>query len=519
MPQGVGVRVPSSAPNFKLIEIFNAAFKKQHYFSKAIDQITKTLDITQVSTGDLTAAITISLAPEDYKGKVNDELKKQARKANMPGFRPGKVPVGVVRKMVGKAVVIEEVTKTVSDKLSDYIEEEKIKILGDPIPREQKSEEDFDEYCEKEMEFIFDVGLAPEFEINFDLPSNPPLYEIEIDDEFLNKEIENYQDRFADVTNPEDVGEGDIVYGKLSEVDGEGNVIEDGFEKMMALNPARTDNQDIFKAFIGKKLEESVEFDPFTISDDIENVKKELTIEDEDVDALKEKKFQFEVKRVNRVTNAELNEEFFKKVADSLQWENAEEIKEEADFKAKLSEHLKKDMKDSTKWHFRNETQKQLIEIHEMSFPEEFLKKWLKESNKNRRGQGQPPLEGEELAEMEKQVEEEFPEFLKSLKWSLIVGKVNEDNPETVVESEELRDGIKEYLTERYAQFEGGQISDQQIEEYLNYTLQNEELVRMHYKRMSDEKLYDFLSDKITGDEKSISATEFTALIQPDNAA
>ncbi|MCB0843034.1 MAG: hypothetical protein KDE26_07205, partial [Bacteroidetes bacterium] len=187
----------------------------------------------------------------------------------------------------------------------------------------------------------------------------------------------------------------------------------------------------------------------------------------------------------------------------------------EETFKNKLSEHLKEDMKESSNWYFRNEAQKLMLEKHEMTFPDEFLKRWLLESelnrNNNEKNQALPRPE----EEIKEQIEKEFPEFLKSLKWSLIVEKINKDNSETTVEPEELREGIKSYLSERYGKMEGQTITDQQLEEFLNYTLQNEELVRMHYKRMADEKLFDYLTKQIEGEAKTISATDFTELIKP----
>ena len=471
------------------------------------------MNITQVSTGDLTASITILLESADYKGKVNEELKKHAKKASMPGFRPGKVPVGVVKRMVGKSVVIEEVTRSVSDLLSDYIKDNEIKILGDPLPRDRKTEDDFDINCDKDMEFLFDIGLAPEFSLDYSLSAKPPIYEIEIDEAFLNEEIKNYQDRFAEVTNPESVAEGDVIYGRLYEVNEEGEEVEGGYSKMIGINPERVDNKDLFKSFYGKELEYTTDFELFQLGETSKKIADLLFVSEEEIENIKDKKFKFTVKRINRVEMRELGDELYEKVSGSLGWE--EEIKDEETFKNKLSEHLKEDMKESSNWYFRNEAQKLMLEKHEMTFPDEFLKRWLLESelnrNNNEKNQALPRPE----EEIKEQIEKEFPEFLKSLKWSLIVEKINKDNSETTVEPEELREGIKSYMSERYGKMEGQTITDQQLEEFLNYTLQNEELVRMHYKRMADEKLFDYLTKQIEGEAKTISATDFTELIKP----
>ena len=456
------------------------------------------MNITLEKTGDLTSEISIQLLPEDYKGKVNEELKKHARKAAMPGFRQGKVPLGMVRKMVGKSVVIDEVTKAISNSLTEYIDEQNLNILGEPLPKVQMEEDDFDVNCESEVNFTFEVGLAPEFELNTGVSETPKRYEIVIDDEFLNKELESYQDRFADISNPEDVGKGDIIYGKLYEVDDKGEAIEEGFEKMIALNPDRVENKKIFKVFEGKKLEDFEDIDIFKLAKKNADVAEILFLEEDELKELKGKSFKFLLKRINRIQKAELNEEFFKKVADSLQWNDDEAIKDEKSFLDKMSEHLVSDMKESSSWYTRNEIQRLLIENHQLSFPDEFLKKWLLKSN-------------EEYTE--ERIKEEYPDFQKSLTWTMIVGKVQEKYPDSKVEAEELKDNIKEYMRERYADMEEIQ-NEERLDDLVNYTLQNEEMARMHFKRVSDEKLYQKLEELISVADESINATDFLELIK-----
>jgi len=184
------------------------------------------LNITLEEKENLTADIVLHLASEDYKDQVVSELKKLAKKASLPGFRPGKVPVQVVRKMYGTSVVIEEINKLVSQSLQNYIEENELDILGDPIPQGQKSEEDFDPEGNKDMEFVFEVGLAPSFEVDLNLPELPPYYEVEIDDKFLEKELNIYREHFGETSNPEEYKKGDIVFGKVFEVDENGEAIE-----------------------------------------------------------------------------------------------------------------------------------------------------------------------------------------------------------------------------------------------------------------------------------------------------
>ncbi|MEZ4774907.1 MAG: trigger factor [Bacteroidia bacterium] len=456
------------------------------------------MNITLEKTGDLTSEIKIHLLSEDYKGKVEEELKRQSKKASVPGFRPGKVPIGMVRKMVGKSVVIDEVTKAISDSLSDYISEQKLNVLGEPLVKEELQEEDFDVNCEKDVQIVFEVGLAPDFELNTAISQEVKKYEIEVDDLFINTEIEKFQDRFADVSNPEIVAEKDVVYGKLQEVDANGAVAEEGFEKMVALNPERVENHDIFLPFIDKGIGEILPLDIFSIAATEEKVGEILFIEPDQLEELKGKSFQFEIKRINRLAKAELNEDFFKKVATSNGWADPDSYTEEAAFRAKLAEQLKNEMEESRDWYLQNQLQKELVASNGLSFPEEFLKKWLLKSNKDA---------------TEEDINKEMPEMLKSLNWTLIVNKVNELYPETKVQEEELKEEIKVYIKKRYAHMEELN-DDKRMDDLVNYTLQNEELLRMHVKRVSDDKLFRKLNEIITPENTSISATDFTTLLQ-----
>lgn len=453
------------------------------------------MNITQESTGDLTAQINIHLDPTDYQDAVNQELKRYAKSAKIPGFRPGKVPLGMVKKMVGLSIVIEEVNKKVSTELSEYLMESKLPVLGHPMPMGQLKEEDFDANCTKEMDFTFEIGLAPEFELGFDLPKAPTLYEIEIDDEFLNKELDSYRDRFAEVSNPEEVEKGDIIYGSLQEVDTAGNAVEEGFQRMISLNPIRVENDAFLEPFIGKKIEEVVDIDIFSIKEDPAAIAKLLFIEADELEELKDKKLTFTFKRLNRIVLAEFNEEFYAKVAGMLQWQETAFETEEA-FRDKLREHIGKEMEESAKWHFRNEAQKALMEKHQLSLPNEFLKKWM--------------LEHEEQFKTEAEVEAAYPDYSRSVIWSLMVEKMKEENEAMQIDKATVESSVRKSIETSFAT-RGEEITPEIMEEYVNYTMGNQEMIDMHYRRLTNDRLYEFLSEKVTAASAKISATDFLA--------
>lgn len=457
------------------------------------------MNITQESTGNLTANITVLLTPEDYKPQVTEELKKQAKKASMPGFRPGKVPFNLVRKMVGMPVLIEEVNKIVSRALSDYIRENEVNLLGDPMPESQKTEADFDVTCEKDLDFVFQVGLAPEFEVNYKLKKKATQYDISIDDAFLDEQIENFQDRFGEVTNPEEVAKGDIMYGQLYEADEEGNRVEGGFEKMVALNPDRIDSKTFFKPYIGKKVEEVFDLDIFKIAKKHADIASALFMEEEEVKALKGKSIKMALKKVNRIGKAEVNEELFSKVAASMQWlpeegETELKITDLDDFKKRLASQLEKEFEENGKWYYRNEVQKGLMDGNPLELPTEFLKKWMLKSQEGY---------------TEERVENEFDDFTKSVTWSMIVENVAKAE-DIKVEEEDLKESIREFVRKNMPGM-GAELAERE-EEYVNYILQNQEMLEQHYRRIRDEKLYEVLEEKVGSKKGKITATKFVEM-------
>ncbi|WNJ19746.1 trigger factor [Pontibacter sp. G13] len=462
------------------------------------------MNITLENTGNLTAEIKMLVAPADYKEQVDAELKRQARRANMPGFRPGKVPVGVIRKMVGTAVVIEELNKLVGESLTNYIQEEKLNLLGDPLPVDTKTEEDFDPHCEKEMEFDFEVGLAPDFDINYKLKKAPQLMEVSIDDKFLDQEIENYRDRFGEVTNPEEVAEGDIVYGKLYELDDNGEELEGGFSQMIALNPLRVKKKTVLKPFFGKAVGFKRKFDPVKVGSSLAASASLLFIDEAKLEELKDKNMEIEVKRINRVSLAEMNEEFFKKVAEALKFDGDADLSTEEGFKAALKAFLENDLTKSADAYYRNKLQTAFIEQNPMEFPAEFLKKWLVRTRKEY---------------TEERAESEYEDFSQSLVWTLIVEKVMADNEDLKVSEEDLKEEMRRQIREAFASMGDQNFDDEMLEQYLNHSLQNREMVDQTYRRILDNRVFDFLKEQVKPKNKEITATKFVDLIEKEKKA
>ncbi|HKL67631.1 MAG TPA: trigger factor family protein, partial [Bacteroidales bacterium] len=218
------------------------------------------MNITRENIDDLNAILKVEVVKDDYEGKVNDVLKEHKKKANIKGFRPGKVPFGLIKKMYGDGVQLEEINKIVSEAVGNYISEKKLDVLGDPLPRRDDNEK-IDFATQDDFVFSFDLGLAPEFEVKLSARNKVPYYQIKVDKKLKNDFLDNYRRRFgtyedADIVTEEDMLKGDIV--KLSD---QGEPLNDTLKRDSSLSVKVIKDEDVKKEFIGKKAGDSVDFD------------------------------------------------------------------------------------------------------------------------------------------------------------------------------------------------------------------------------------------------------------------
>ena len=290
------------------------------------------MNITQESTGDLTAVVKIELVKEDYENQVNTVLKDYQRKATMPGFRPGKVPMGMIKKMYGKAVLAEEVNKVISESLQNYLTENEIKTLGHPLPNEDKQEMiDFDSM--EKFDFFFDIAMHPEINIELSDKIKMDYYKIKVDDASVEKYFEDLRKRNGTPTNPEKSEEGDLLRGKAVELE-EGKIKEGGVENETTIGVDSIKLKTIQKKFIGKGAGDKIVFNPMKATKNETEVASMLGI-DKTNDALNSD-YEFTVENVSRFEPADVNDEFYATVFPDQQF------KDEAEFRARLAVELEK---------------------------------------------------------------------------------------------------------------------------------------------------------------------------------
>jgi len=444
------------------------------------------MNITQENSGTLTALVHINLKEEDYIGKVNAQLKDHRKKAQMPGFRPGMVPMGMIKKMYGKAVLADEVNKTISDALNNYIYENKINILGYPMPNEEKTAPiDFD--TQNEFDLYFDLGLAPELEVNISEDIKVPYYSIKVTDDEVETATKDTQKRLGEEEHPETAELDDTIHGKIQQLDEAGMLLEEGYSVETSFVLGDLKLKTIQDLFIGKEKGVKVVFNPMKALEEEDKVKTLLKLEEAD-DRLKAD-YEIEITDIVRVKEAELNEEFFKKVYPS------DDLKTAEDFSARIREDLSQHYQNDADKQFVGDTITEVIARVNPELPDEFLKRWLLENNKEKA--------------TKEQIEEQYDGYAKTFKWQLIENKLIEEFGDALkVSEEEVRNKVRAYF-----QMAGGEESNPQVEGIVDQILSNDQEKERIYGELMDERYITFFKEKISKEEKEATPEEFVKII------
>jgi trigger factor len=445
--------------------------------------------VTRENIGLLIDKITVTVQTEDYLASFEKQLKQFARNANIPGFRKGMVPAGVVKKMHGPALFADEVLRSVEKKLVDYLQGEQLDIFAQPIPSAENSADQLNMNAPSDYSFSFEIGLKPAFDLN--LPSvSLPRYKVNVTEEMVNDEIERLQARLGKMSEPE-------------VVDNEENVLNVTFEEEGVENAPKKENSLLVKYFtsafrstlMGLKKDSTVTVD---LRSAFEEKEREWLIKDLGVDgsdASLDKKYTMTIVKVGLVEKRELNEEFFKEAFPT------KEIKTEEEMRQLIREDIQKQWDNHARNLLHHELYHVLLEKTPMDFPESFLKKWMQSG-------------GEKLKTAE-EVENEFPTFKDQLRWTLISDKIVKEN-NLDVNPEEL----KEYMRQQILGYFGGMSMDGNIEwldSYVDRMLKDEQQVESSYRRLITEKLFGWAEHQINAQEKPISSEEFLKLQEQHN--
>jgi len=442
------------------------------------------MNIIQENIDELNAVLKVKVVANDYLPKVETALKDYQKKASIPGFRPGKVPTGMIKKMYGKSIMVEEINKLLSDSLYTYLHENKIEVLGNPLP---KADSVIDWDNQQEFEFLYEMGLAPKFNVDLS-PKDKFVYQtVKIDDDLVNKYVTDIAKRYGKVENVEVSGDADLLNGDFVELDANGEIVAGGIFKTGSLFLDRVKDEATKKALIGLKNDDKVVLEANTISENATDLAALLGIDKEKAESLN-CKFQFTVKGVSRLAAAEINQEFFNKIYGEGT------ISTEEEFKAKIKDELANMFVNDSERKFYNDVVEHLMNKVNFNLPTEFLKRWIVAANEK-------PVTFE-------QVDSEFENYSKGLKWQLIENKIIKEN-NLEVTKDEVVDHTKELILQQFAQMGQGPMGDEELNQTAQRVLSNQEEAKKLYEKLYGQKVMELFKTKFTLENKEVAYDDF----------
>lgn len=437
------------------------------------------------------AELTIEMEKADYQERVDKALKDTRKKASLPGFRPGQVPLSLLKKRFGNEITAEEVQKLLSEKLYGYLREEKIDMLGDPLASEKQSAVDF----EAEMlVFIFDIALAPQFDAKLTAKDKVPYYTIEITDEMIDGQVKAYAQRAGHYDQVDSFQEGDMTKGHIAELDEQGNIKEGGIQKEDAvILPGYFRNDDQKKKFEGVQVNTVITFNP---AEAYENSAIELStllgITKEEAENVRAD-FSYQITEITRYVPAEINQELFDQVFGEGQ------VKSEEEFRGRVKEQLATQFEEDSEFRFLIDVREYLEKrIGDLEWPDALLKRIMRANNPDKE---------------ESYVEDNYEGSIKELEWHLIKEQLA-DQTGIKVEQADVLETAKAQTRAQFAQYGMGNVPDEVITQYASEQLKKQEQAEALVARTVERKLRAALKEVVKLQQKSVSMEEFNKLFE-----
>lgn len=451
------------------------------------------MNISKENIDALNAVIRLTIDKADYEQKVEDVLKNYRKRVNMPGFRPGHVPAGLIKKMYGNMAVVDEVNKLVSETLFNYIKENNLNLLGEPLPSKDQKAVDFDN--ESSFEFIFDIALAPEVSVSLADLKEVPYYTIAITDDMVDGQVKTMTSRFGSNETVGVVSEKSMVKGTLVQLDDNQQPLEGGLMNQNTVLSLAIVKDDAEKAkLLGAKPGDVVVFNPKVAFPNETELSYLLKISKEqvaDVDGL----FSFNINEITEFKDAELNQDIFDKTFGEGVVTNEEE------FKAKVKENLAKTLAFESDYRFSVDARAQLMSQVEVALPEEFLKRWM------------TTVQNSEKKFTPEQIDAEMPRFLEDLKWQMIKNSVIKSN-DLKVDNQSVLEYAKKSARMQFMQYGLTSIPDEHIESYAVDMLQNEEQRNHFYEGAANDVAMAFIKSSVKLKEQELSREDFNKLFE-----
>jgi trigger factor len=446
------------------------------------------MQISQEQQNDLLTVLKIRLQPEDYQTRVKDILKRYQKSAQIPGFRPGHVPASLIKKQYGQPVLLDELNKLVSESISNYVFEQKLEVIGSPLPKQgldQQALEDGNSF-----EFSYEVGLAPKFSVQ--LPSGKvPYYLVKVDDKMINDDADDLRRRYGKFSNPEQSEENSILYGEFNELDEAGNVKEGGNKTTTTLSIERIPQAKDRKPFIGLTKGATIDFHPMSVIGNDTEVAAMLRLEKQSP-AL-QSNYRLTVMTISRIELADLNQEFFDKIYGEGN------VKSEEEFRAKIREGILAYFERESDRKLRKDLRNELLAQNQLPLPDDFLKRMLKAN-------AEKPME-------ESEFEHQYYHLSEDLRWNLLVTRIATEQGFDVTE-DEMKELARGLVRQQFAQYGYYDIDNEKLEDvsvrYLNEDGNRDRLDRS----IRENKVFSHLKGAIKLDMIELPYQDYIARLQ-----
>lgn len=439
--------------------------------------------------------LTVTIEEDDFKNDVEKELKNYRKRANVPGFRPGMVPMGLIRRQYGNAVKMDVVNNKLSEEVNKYIQDNKINMLGMPLGSEKQTPVDLEK--DAPYTFMFDIAVAPEFDIELSDKDAIDYYDITVDDTLVDQQVDGFASRFGAYQKAEEYKEGDVLKGDLRELDAEGNTKEGGVEVEGAtVMPQYLKDDDQKKLFEGAKAGDIITFNPYKAYAGGAEVATLLKVEREKKDDY-QGDFSYQVTEVQHFEKHAVDQELFDQVFGK------DEVKDEKSFREKIAEGVKQQLATDEDFRFLQDLRKYAEEkVGQLTYPEALLKRVLKENNKDK---------DDEF------INKNYEASLKDLTWSLIKNKLAE-KAEVKVNDDDVKNVAREIARAQFAQYGMQNVGEEYVNNYAEELLKQRDTVNQFAERAVDEKLVAAIKPVVKLNHKEISLEDFNKMVTAEQA-
>jgi trigger factor len=447
------------------------------------------MNVSRINIDDLNAVLKVEVVAADYMNKWNATIEKYRKTAKIPGFRPGHVPVGLIKKQYGKAALADELNKLVNDTLFNYIKDNNIEVLGNPIPKEGTDVKgDFDQ--PDSFEFEYEIGLSPVIQLDLSTKNTFDYNLIDVDDKLIDKQIEDLRRRYGKLSNADEITGNEMLMVQLEELNSENEIKEEGISNSSTISLEFLQDEKVKGLFSGKKIGDTVTVNPAEISKGVSDMAAILGVKEDDLEGVSES-FRVTINEIKRMEMAELNQELFDKLF------GPESVNSENELRDRIKFDLENMFSNDSERLFTQTVYNHIMETTDLSLPDAFLKRWISLSN--------------EKKITTEQIEAEYDAYAKGLKWQLIQGFIFKSN-DIQLNNEEVIEYTKGLLVSNYVQYGIPAPDDKELTDSALRVLSNKEEANRIYDMIAEKKLTTYFKETVKMNEKKVSYDDFVAM-------